>query len=248
MIRFTEEPDQLGAALQASITRLERWFTVQYAQRTSTGMASSHAIYEQVLKSAVSHDQPKTPAQSLQKHIENLLKLSQESEVFETYGLSSLMNVDMIVKSLQDADDQQTPVLQLLLAPYIDTVEARFSELREIYQTIDTFVSQTNSFMAPKHVTYRVDEGVKVFSPQKQQLKPRELSSGERHLLLILSSAVLAGSNPTLIIIDEPEISLNTTWQRGLVDALLAVSKNTITQFLVASHSLALIANYSDHV
>lgn len=248
MIRFIEEPDQLGAALQASISRLERWFTVQYGQRTNTGMASSHAIYEQVINRVVSGTSSKDSSRTLESHVENLLKLAKESQVYETYGLSPLIDVDVIIENLRQADQQQTFLLQPLLAPYIDTIEARFFELRAIYETIDTFISQASLFLKPKHITYRVGEGLKVYSPKGDQLKPTELSSGERHLLLILCSAVLAGNNPTMFIVDEPEISLNTTWQRGLADALLAVSQSSVTQFVMASHSLPLIGNYTDHV
>ena len=234
--------------MQNSITRLDRWFTVQYGQRTSTGLASSHGIYEQVIERVASAHRPRRTSPSMKSHIANLLKLSKESQVFETYGLSSPMNVDSIIESLKNAKSNEIDVLEALLAPYIDTVEARFSALREMYHTIDAFVTQTNNFMSPKRVTYRIGEGLRVQSPHDQQLKPSELSSGERHLLLILCSAVLAQNNRTLFIIDEPEISLNTTWQRDLVGALLSVSKKSQCQFIMASHSVSLISNYRDHV
>ena len=246
--RRKEEPDQLGIALRSSIERLDRWFTVQYGQQTNTGMASSHAIYEEVIKNVVSTNQPQRPSLSLEPLIGDLDELSQESAIFESYGLSSPMNVDSIIKSLKSAEKNQVGTLEALLAPYIETVKARFEALREIYETIDTFVKQTNKFMAPKHVTYRVGEGLRIYSPNDQRLNPIELSSGERHLLLILSSAVLARSNRTLFLIDEPEISLNTTWQRDVAGALLELSKNSVNQFIMASHSISLIANYRDHV
>ena len=144
--------------------------------------------------------------------------------------------------------DSQIWILEGLLMPYIDTVRARFSALHETYETIDTLVSYINSFLSPKYVTYRVDEGLRIYSVKQQRLSPTELSSGERHLLLILSAAVLAHTSPTIFIVDEPEISLNTLWQRDLADALLAVSKNSISQFIMASHSLTLITNIRDHV
>ena len=243
-----EEPDKLGVALRKSIERLDRWFSVQYGQNTSTGMASSHAIYEQVIGSVVSANPPQQTPRSLEQLINNLIELSKESAVFETYGLSSSMNVESTIRSLKSATKIQMDTLEALLTPYIETVKARFSALREIFETIDTLVKQTNNFMAPKRVTYRVGEGLKIYSPHDQSLNPTELSSGERHLLLILTTAVLAKSNRTLIIIDEPEISLNTTWQRDLAGALLAVSKNSVNQFIMASHSISLITNYRDHV
>ena len=248
IVRLSETPDQLGTALQTSISRLDRWFTVEYGQQTNIGMVSSHAIYQQVIDRVVSAKDLNAPSTSVKEQISRLKNLSKESEVLDAYGLSSLMNVDHIVKSLVKANESQLEVLEALLTPYIDTVEARFSALREIYKTIDTFVTQTNIFMYPKQITYRVGEGLKILSPRDQVLKPTELSSGERHLLLILSSAVLARNNRTLFIVDEPEISLNTTWQRKLAGALLSVSENSVNQYLLASHSLSLISDFREHV
>lgn len=242
-----EDPDLLGAALHKSIERLDRWFNVQYGQKTQSGMASSHAIYGEVIERVASASKPPKSA-SLTSLIKEFVKLSKESSVFELYGLSAPMNVGPIVERLKSADKQQTPTLHALLAPYVDTVKVQFTELREIYETIDTFVSQADHFMSPKRITYRVGEGLRVYSPRDQQLRPTELSSGERHLLLIRTSAVLARTHRTLFIIDEPEISLNATWQRDLAGALLAVSRDSASQFLLASHSLPLITPYRDHV
>ena len=247
-VRRRGEADQLGVALTASIERLDRWFSIEYGNRTSTGMASSHAIYEDVIgQVASSRNETKAPS-SLGKLIRDLEELSKRSEIFEKYGLSSPMNAAGIVQNLNLAKSSRHRVLAELLAPYIDTVKARFDELSEFYDILDTFVEQANKFLAPKIITYRVGKGLRIHSPHEQRLSPKKLSSGERHLLLILSTAVLAQSSQTLFIIDEPEISLNTTWQRELAGALLAVSKNSTNQFVIASHSLSLISNYRDHV
>ena len=246
--RCNNSHDQLGEALRDSIERFDRWLSIQYGRRTRTGMASSHAIYEHVIRRVVGANEPQRTSNSLQQLVDKLVKLSEESKVFETYNLFSSMHVGQIIESLRNANNSQMNVLSQLIAPYIETIEAQFAQLREVYDVIDTFVNQMNNFFAPKRVTYHIGDGLRVHSPRQQRLDPIRLSSGERHLLLILCTAVLARDDRTLIIIDEPEISLNATWQRNLADCLLAISKNSINQFLVASHSLAFIANYRDHV
>ena len=120
-----EAPDQLGAALTASIERLDRWFSIEYGQRTSTCMASSHAIYEQLIERVVSARKTQQATSSLDELIVNLLELSKKSEIFEKYGLSSPMNVGRIVESLRRARPEQFAVLAELLGPYINTVKAR---------------------------------------------------------------------------------------------------------------------------
>ena len=116
--RMREQPDQMAAALRFSIERLDRWFSIQYGQQTSTGMASSHAIYEQVILKVASTPQPQTAAMPLDKIIEALVQVSEESTVFEKYGLSSRMDVDAIVQTLRSARDSQIGILEGLLMPY----------------------------------------------------------------------------------------------------------------------------------
>lgn len=61
------------------------------------------------------------------------------------------------------------------------------------------------------------------------------LSSGERHVFTFLSLIVVAGRGRDFLIIDEPEISLNIKWQRGLVALLKTLLPDT--QIILASHS-----------
>lgn len=64
------------------------------------------------------------------------------------------------------------------------------------------------------------------------------LSSGEKHLLSILTIFLIEGKNRDILMIDEPELSLNMRWQRKLLDTLKKVVPNT--QIIVASHSSVL--------
>jgi predicted ATPase len=51
-----------------------------------------------------------------------------------------------------------------------------------------------------------------------------------------------------VFIIDEPELSLNVKWQRRLVQSLLDCTEGASVQFLMASHSMELLARHRSHV
>ena len=57
----------------------------------------------------------------------------------------------------------------------------------------------------------------------------------------------LAAEQAALFIIDEPELSLNSSWQRKLIHALLAITEHSRVQFLMASHSHPLIGEHLAH-
>ena len=52
----------------------------------------------------------------------------------------------------------------------------------------------------------------------------------------------------SIIIIDEPEISLNVKWQRSLVQTLLDCVEGRAVQFILATHSIELLTHHKDHV
>ncbi|WP_066498306.1 AAA family ATPase [Abyssisolibacter fermentans] len=64
------------------------------------------------------------------------------------------------------------------------------------------------------------------------------LSSGERHLLSFLTIFLIDANQRDLIMIDEPELSLNLKWQREILEILQIVAP--ASQIIVASHSPAI--------
>jgi ABC-type cobalamin/Fe3+-siderophores transport system ATPase subunit len=65
------------------------------------------------------------------------------------------------------------------------------------------------------------------------------LSSGERHLLTILVLVLFQCDKRDLLLIDEPEISLNIRWQRKILELLEILAPET--QIIVASHAPAIV-------
>jgi predicted ATPase len=68
------------------------------------------------------------------------------------------------------------------------------------------------------------------------------LSSGEKQLLKILVDSVVAGSS--ILLIDEPELSMHIDWQRRLVSSMRLL--NPIGQMILATHSPEIMAEISD--
>jgi ABC-type glutathione transport system ATPase component len=62
--------------------------------------------------------------------------------------------------------------------------------------------------------------------------------------LLLFCSVLVAEEQPSLFIIDEPELSLNVRWQRLLINALLDCVKGTQVRFVFATHSVEMLAQH----
>jgi len=78
-------------------------------------------------------------------------------------------------------------------------------------------------------------DAMEVSTPQKVR-SIRELSSGERQVLIVLTYLAFLAGKDSIFVVDEPELSLHVEWQRELVSALTQL-RPTNCQIILATHS-----------
>ena len=139
-------------------------------------------------------------------------------------------------------------VIGQILRPYIEGNAVRLNALKDVQEIVTTFVDSMNSFYINKQVRFDLRDGVKIYTRDRKRINPRMLSSGEKELLLLFCNVLVAKKTETVFIIDEPELSLNVTWQRMLINALLRLVGTSKVQFLLATHSIELLSLYMDCV
>lgn len=128
---------------------------------------------------------------------------------------------------------RQHPILSQLFLNIIEELEVEKLKLSSINFLIETF----NSYLIEgKRLVVSGKEAKIVVSGSEHSIN--ELSSGERHILTFLSLVLFQGEGRDFLIIDEPEISLNITWQRELMSLFSKLVPST--QIIVASHSPSL--------
>ncbi|MBT9099982.1 AAA family ATPase [Methylovulum psychrotolerans] len=77
------------------------------------------------------------------------------------------------------------------------------------------------------------------FLAEEKELNAYQLSSGEKQLLIILLTVLVQDNKPSILLMDEPEISLHIDWQRKLISHIRELNPNV--QIIIASHSPAII-------
>ncbi len=78
-------------------------------------------------------------------------------------------------------------------------------------------------------------------------IRPYQLSSGEKQILIILTTVLIQGGRKSIMIMDEPEISLHFDWQRRLIEDVRSL--NPHLQLILATHSPAVVMNgWTDRV
>ena len=68
-------------------------------------------------------------------------------------------------------------------------------------------------------------------------LQLNKLSSGERQILIMFYILLFHTEPGSLVILDEPEISLHVTWQQKLGDVFMDICRVRNLQMIVATHS-----------
>jgi predicted ATP-dependent endonuclease of OLD family len=63
----------------------------------------------------------------------------------------------------------------------------------------------------------------------------KNLSSGEKQLVIILLTVLMERGNDSILIMDEPEISMHITWQSQLLDWIFKLNPNV--QVIMSTHS-----------
>lgn len=73
------------------------------------------------------------------------------------------------------------------------------------------------------------------------RLLPYDLSSGEKQLLVVLLTTLVQDNRPGVILMDEPEVSLDVDWQQQLIQRIIEINPNV--QIIMTTHSPAVIMN-----
>lgn len=111
---------------------------------------------------------------------------------------------------------------------------------RDNLSSIYTFIEILNNFFSEEEKKFSLkDDGELTINSGEKKILPKELSSGEKQLLYIFLKAVNSSDKPTILFLDEPEISMHLKWQQGLIDALSSI--NNSLQIIAVSHSPALV-------
>lgn len=75
----------------------------------------------------------------------------------------------------------------------------------------------------------------------KTKINWYDLSSGEKQLLIILLTVLCQDEKPSILIMDEPEISLHLEWQKELIKIIRTINPNC--QLIIVTHSPGIIMN-----
>lgn len=132
------------------------------------------------------------------------------------------------------------------LSIYINDVEKKLGVFDSLFTRIDLFRNILNRRFLFKTVSIDKNEGIVFLTPDGAPLSPSSLSSGEQHEVVLLYQLLFKVKPHSLILIDEPELSLHIAWQEQFLKDLAQITSLSDFDVLIATHSPQIISDRWD--
>ena len=156
--------------------------------------------------------------------------------------LDSATSSPFDVESLDALDRAQSNVMSL----YVEDTQKKLAVLDDLSRRITILLGNESSKFRNKSIHIHREKGFVVIGPDETPLDADALSSGEQHELVLLYDLLFRVSPGTLVLIDEPEVSLHVGWQKRFLPDLLAIVQTAELDALIATHSPFIVGDRSD--
>lgn len=181
-------------------------------------------------------------------------KTYNENEIFGNLKLDS-----KIIGKLKNEGIYNNKSFLLVLSSYLKDFMHRVNHCSDLAKRIHLFKNSVNSLLQFKNIdihpiyglivqkkpknskSNKTDEFNKIDKSYSGDFSIDLLSSGEQHLIILLGNLIFNTKFGTLILIDEPEISLHAAWQKKLLSLISEIANINKFNILIATHSFTLI-------
>jgi predicted ATP-binding protein involved in virulence len=166
-----------------------------------------------------------------------LNNLQEKRQKISQYGLLKLDD-DTSLFSDETIKDSETKVLSL----YITDNEEKLSVFDALVNKIELFTEILNKRRFTfKSIKIDKEKGF-IFETNKGiALNLTDLSSGEQHEVVLLFELLFKAKENSLVLIDEPEISLHVVWQKAFLDDIKEIINLQKIDVVIATHSPQII-------
>lgn len=185
-------------------------------------------------------EEPIDDAPSMQELDNQLSNIENKRTELTEAGLLSRDDAELGLSNLDKMDNSRRSVLSV----YAKDNEEKLSVFDDLYARVEIFKRIIKSLFTYKELSVGID-GISVHS-NGTELDLEMLSSGEQHEIVILYNLLFSVKENSLILIDEPELSLHVSWQEGFLKELDQIAELSNFSVILATHSPQIIAERWD--
>ena len=166
--------------------------------------------------------------------------LDAKTKIFKDIGvLEETPTPPFDVAQLQTMDPTQARVMTL----YVSDTEKKLAALDSLANRSLLLLNSINHKFRNKKIRLDHKDGFVVDSDANESLPLDSLSSGEQHELVLHYDLLFKVPPNTIVLIDEPELSLHVAWQKKFLADLLDIVEISNFDALIATHSPYIIGD-----
>ena len=143
---------------------------------------------------------------------------------------------------VDDIDKSQAGVMSL----YVQDTEDKLKVLDDLADRVRLLLESLNGKFRHKQVRVDREAGLAVANDDSDTLPLDSLSSGEQHELILHYDLLFRVPSNTVVLLDEPELSLHIEWQSKFLADLMAIVKLSHFDALLATHSPYIVGERDD--
>lgn len=153
---------------------------------------------------------------------------------------------DESINSISNIDHNrdEVEILKDVLEIYIDDSNEKLKIYYELSEKLNTLLEIINKRFNFKKLSITKHEGFQFHSTITNKIIPLgNLSSGEQHELVLFYELLFNTPSNSIILIDEPEISLHISWQNEFINDIREIININKIYAIIATHSPDIINN-----
>jgi predicted ATP-binding protein involved in virulence len=149
---------------------------------------------------------------------------------------------DPVAIPIGDLEKDVAKVLEI----YIEDTSKKLHVFDKLLDQVGIFQDLLNRRLLKKQIVIERRSGFGIKSDRGPFIPLDKLSSGEQHRLILLFELLFEVKEGSLILIDEPELSLHVGWQKSFLEDIDQIIKLNKFDVVLATHSPQLIGRRYD--
>lgn len=129
---------------------------------------------------------------------------------------------------------------------FVQDSESKLSVFDGLAQKCFILTDLLKKKLAHKRLWINKERGLTVMSEAGGEIPLSALSSGEQHEIVLMYELLFKTSRNSLLLIDEPEISLHVKWQKSFVQDLKRIRELVGFETLIATHSPFIVGDFHE--
>lgn len=179
------------------------------------------------------------PADDIKDRLTELTKQSNRLKELGILDSESLQQFDV------ERLDAVPPYKLEMMGLHIKDSEEKLAVFDSLSNRADLLLKSLSKKFRNKKISISKERGLIAEGPRGLDIELDALSSGEQHEIVLLYELLFKVSKNTLVLIDEPELSLHVNWQKAFLPELLSIAKEVGFSSIVATHSPFIVGSRS---